>query len=87
MTFLVIHTRNVLYFTLSSAHPSYKVTTTTAQFTFYNRKSHFTTGEIVISYTLKYALLGSIIMYRDGKNLRFYKRRFRFLGFLGFLGF
>jgi len=34
-----------------------KVTTTTAQFTFYNCKFHFTTAEIVISCTLKYALL------------------------------
>jgi len=34
-----------------------KVTTTTAQFTFYNCKLHFTTPEIVISYTLKYALI------------------------------
>ena len=33
---------------------SYKYTT--AEFTFYNRKWHFTTAEIVISYTLRYAL-------------------------------
>ena len=29
-----------------------KVTTTTAQFTFYNCKFHYRTAEIVISYTL-----------------------------------
>src|SRR6218665_307798 len=34
---------------------TYKITTTTAQFTFYDCKLHFTTAEIVISYTLKYA--------------------------------
>jgi len=33
-----------------------KVTTTTSQFTFYNCKWYFTTAEIVISYTLIYAL-------------------------------
>ena len=32
-------------------------TTTTAQFTFYNCKLHFTTAQIVISCTLKYALV------------------------------
>src|SRR6218665_2656329 len=35
---------------------SSKFTTTTAQFTFYNCKLHFTTAQIVISSTLKYAL-------------------------------
>src|SRR6218665_1461100 len=34
----------------------YKVTTTAAQFTFYNGKLQFTTAEIVSRYTLKYAL-------------------------------
>ena len=34
-----------------------KFTTTTAQLPFYNCKLHFTTAEIVISCTLKYALL------------------------------
>src|SRR6218665_2233685 len=33
---------------------------TTAQFTFYNCKLHFTTAEIVISCTLKYALIGML---------------------------
>ena len=41
---------------------TYKVTTTTAQFTFYNCKLHFITAEIVISFTLKYALLRSRIL-------------------------
>ena len=36
---------------------SYNFTITTAQFTFYSCKWHFTTAEIVISYTLKYALM------------------------------
>ena len=45
-----------------SFHPffdshTYKITTTTAQFTFYNCKLHFTIAEIVISYMLKYALI------------------------------
>jgi len=34
----------------------YKVTTTAAQFAFYNGKWQFTTAEIVSRYTLKYAL-------------------------------
>src|SRR6218665_685966 len=35
---------------------TYKVTTTTAQFTFHNCNLHFTTAEIVINYTLKCVL-------------------------------
>ena len=49
--FFVFHPTPVFY-----AH-TYKLTTTIAQFTFYNRKLHFTTAEIVISYTLRYALV------------------------------
>src|SRR6218665_2222215 len=39
---------------------SSKFTTTTAQFQFYNCKLHFTTAQIVISCTLKYAQLSGI---------------------------
>jgi len=46
-------------FRFSPLFSTYKVTTTTAQFTFYNCKWHLTTAEIVISYTLKYALTGA----------------------------
>ena len=47
---------NLSFFTPVFDPHTYKVTTTTAQFTFHNCKWHFTTAEIVISYTLKYAL-------------------------------
>ena len=47
--FSVFHPSFTLFFTS-------KFTTTTAQFTVYNCKLHFTTAEIVISCTLKYAL-------------------------------
>src|SRR6218665_85841 len=39
---------------ISRFHPPFK--TTNAQFSFYNYKLHFTTAEIVVSYTLKYTL-------------------------------
>jgi len=54
--FLVIPWKFVVFTSVFHPH-TYKVITTTAQFTFYNCKWHFTTAEIVISYTLKYALL------------------------------
>src|SRR6218665_1354184 len=51
----VIPSKFLLFSPVFDPH-TYKVTTTIAQFTFYNCKLHFTTAEIVISYTLKYAL-------------------------------
>src|SRR6218665_1004661 len=42
---------------------SSKFTTTTAQFPFYNCKLHFTTAQIVISCTLKYALPPNILVF------------------------
>src|SRR6218665_1773664 len=56
MTFSPSFPRNFSFFSPVFDPYTYKVTTTTAQFTFYNCKLHFTTAEIVISYTLKYAL-------------------------------
>src|SRR6218665_169702 len=53
--FLVIYTRNFLFLPRFFGPPSYKGTTTTAQFTLYNCKFDFTTAEIVTIYTLKYA--------------------------------
>jgi len=50
MTFLVIRSKFVA-FTPVCDPVTYKVTTTTAQFIYYNCKLHFTTAEIVISYT------------------------------------
>ena len=62
-------TTNFLHHSFSKCHPfspcfsmlfhcsRSKLTTKTAQFTFYNCKPHFTTAQIVISCTLKYALL------------------------------
>src|SRR6218665_2195636 len=44
------------FFSTLSPCSSSKFTTTTAQFPFYNCKLHFTTAQIVISCTLKYAL-------------------------------
>ena len=55
MTFFASFPRNLSFFTSVFDPHTYKVTTTTAQITFYNFKLHFTTAEIVISYTLKYA--------------------------------
>ena len=49
---------------------SSKFTTTTAQFPFYNCKLHFTTAQIVISCTLKYALsTGTYFFYKRGTGL------------------
>ena len=56
MTLLVIHSEFVVFAPIF-APASLKVTTTTAQLTFLNCKFDFTNAEIVISYTLKYALL------------------------------
>jgi len=55
MTFFVIPSKFLVFTPVFDPH-IYKVTTTAAQFTFYNCKLHFTIAEIVISYTLKYAL-------------------------------
>jgi len=57
--------RNLSFFTPVFNPHTYKVTTTTAQFTFYNCKWHLTTAEIVISYTLKYALLSLKVFCRS----------------------
>src|SRR6218665_816774 len=46
--------------TLFPQFSSSKFTTTTAQFSFYNCKLHFTTAQIVISCTLKYALVPGV---------------------------
>src|SRR6218665_1944402 len=59
-TFRIIHSRNFTFspfFSTLFHCSSSKFTTTTAQFPFYNCKLHFTTAQIVISCTLKYALL------------------------------
>jgi len=52
----IIHSQNLPLFTPLFHSCSSKFTTTTAQFPFYDCKLHFTTAEIVISCTLKYAL-------------------------------
>src|SRR6218665_1469978 len=66
MTFFPSFPPNSSFFTPVFHPHTYTVTTTTttAQFTFYNCKLHFTTAEIVISYTLKYALLYQLACYR-----------------------
>src|SRR6218665_1436782 len=56
MTFFPSFTQHFLFFSPLFHPQTYKVTTTTAQSTFYNCKLHFTTAEIVIGCTLKYAL-------------------------------
>ena len=48
------------YFTWFSFSHQLLITTTTAQFTFFNCKFDFTTAEIVTSYTFKYALHATI---------------------------
>src|SRR6218665_2568365 len=55
----IIHSQNLPLFTLLFHSCNSKFTTTTAQLPFYNCKLHFTTAEIVISCSLKYALLKS----------------------------
>ena len=47
---------------------SSKSTTTTAQFPFYNCKLHFTTAQIVISCTLKYALGKYMLLIENSLN-------------------
>src|SRR6218665_3646222 len=59
-------------FTHIFAPATYKVTTTTSKFTFYNCTFHFTTAEIVISYTLNYAMPSR--MRRLGRSYNFYRR-------------
>src|SRR6218665_3603699 len=62
-TFCIIHSQILKispfppFFSTLFHYSSSKFTTTTAQFPFYNCKLHFTTAQIVISCTLKYALL------------------------------
>src|SRR6218665_615881 len=70
-TFCIIHSQDFTLFSIIFyAFPlsSSKFTTTTAQFPFYNCKLHFTTAQIVISCTLKYALLKTSLI-KSNRNL------------------
>ena len=75
--FFVIPSKFVLFTPVCDPH-TYKVTTrpTTAQFIFYNCKWHFTTAEIVISYTLKYALLQAYLLIILTRRRNLSKRSF-----------
>src|SRR6218665_2228506 len=79
-TFCIVHSQNFTLFSILFYCSSSKFTTTTAQLPFYNCKLHFTTAQIVISCTLKYALVK--VMLCPQLNYLYIQRSFRLPSFL-----